>query len=298
MAAIKPKVVMTCRDYVTTMIRAARDFPTGYYAKFPYNLGYWDGKKFTWDCWNLPKSVIWGWKENRTVGYYAKNNYSGTGLGDWGGSRILDSCSVKSTDFSNVTVGAFMMSPDGGHAGTFIGDITYNGKSYNVVECTTKWDGGVIFSYVSATGGRYQYKGGARASVGWGKWGLLPWIDYSVMPIVPPGPEPTPTKDITYTVKRGDNLSKIAEKFGTTVSKLVEWNKIKNPNLIYVGQVLIVYKGSDPITKPAVEYYTVVKGDTLSKIAKKFKVKVATLVSWNKIANPNVILPGQILRVK
>lgn len=298
MATIKPKVVMTCRDYVTTMVKTARDYKTGYKNKFPYNLGYWDGEKFTFDCWNFVKALIWGWWPNETVGYYAKNNYSGTGLGDWAGSRILDSCALRSTDFTQIKVGAFMLSPDGGHAGTFIGDITYNGKAYNVVECTSAWDGGVIFSYVTTNGTRYRYKGGPKAATGWAKWGLLPWIDYSVSPVVPPSPDPSPTTDITYTVKKGDNLTKIAEKFGTTVSKLVEWNKIKNPNLIYVGQVLIVYKGSTPTPKPEIEYYTVVKGDTLSKIAQRFKTKVATLVEWNKIANPNLIFPGQILRVK
>lgn len=39
-----------------------------------------------------------------------------------------------------------------------------------------------------------------------------------------------------YTVVRGDTLSAIARKYGTTVNQLVEWNGIKNPNLIYVGQ--------------------------------------------------------------
>lgn len=42
----------------------------------------------------------------------------------------------------------------------------------------------------------------------------------------------------TYTVKAGDNLTKIAQKYGTTVDSLVSKNGIKNPNLIYVGQVL------------------------------------------------------------
>jgi murein DD-endopeptidase MepM/ murein hydrolase activator NlpD len=42
----------------------------------------------------------------------------------------------------------------------------------------------------------------------------------------------------TYTVVKGDNLTKIASRFGTTVAKLVELNKIKNANLITVGQVL------------------------------------------------------------
>jgi murein DD-endopeptidase MepM/ murein hydrolase activator NlpD len=42
----------------------------------------------------------------------------------------------------------------------------------------------------------------------------------------------------TYVIVRGDNLTKIARQFGTTVSKLVELNQIKNPNLIFAGQVL------------------------------------------------------------
>lgn len=44
----------------------------------------------------------------------------------------------------------------------------------------------------------------------------------------------------TYTVKSGDNLTKIAKKYGRTVSQLVEWNNISNPNLIKIGQVLRV----------------------------------------------------------
>jgi murein DD-endopeptidase MepM/ murein hydrolase activator NlpD len=42
----------------------------------------------------------------------------------------------------------------------------------------------------------------------------------------------------TYTVVKGDNLTKIAAKYGTTVAKLVELNGIKNANLIQIGQVL------------------------------------------------------------
>lgn len=43
-----------------------------------------------------------------------------------------------------------------------------------------------------------------------------------------------------YTVKKGDNLTKIAKKYGTTVNQLVAWNGIKNKNLIYAGQKLRV----------------------------------------------------------
>lgn len=44
----------------------------------------------------------------------------------------------------------------------------------------------------------------------------------------------------TYTVVDGDNLSTIAERYGTTVDRLVELNNIENPNLIYAGQDLII----------------------------------------------------------
>lgn len=47
-------------------------------------------------------------------------------------------------------------------------------------------------------------------------------------------------KEIYYTVKSGDNLTKIAKKYGTTVAKLVSLNGIKNPNVINVGQKLRV----------------------------------------------------------
>lgn len=49
-------------------------------------------------------------------------------------------------------------------------------------------------------------------------------------------------KAITYTVKRGDTLSAIARIFGTTVTKIVKDNGIKNPNLIYPGQTIKIYK--------------------------------------------------------
>ena len=50
----------------------------------------------------------------------------------------------------------------------------------------------------------------------------------------------------TYTVKRGDTLSAIAKKYGTTVSALAKLNNISNVNYIYVGQVLRI--SGDPVT--------------------------------------------------
>ena len=296
------EVVMTAKAAVELLIHIARDLPTKYRNRYPFNLGYWDGEAFSWDCWNLwPKSIVWGWKENRTIGYFAKQNKS-TGLGDWTGMQIMATCTEKSSNFSKLTPGEFLLSTDKGHAGAYIGEFIINSKCYNVVEATEGWNTNkVIFSYVSNTGLRYRYKGGEKARVGWIQHGKLPWIDYSVQPEPEPTPPtPTPQEDIYYTVVRGDNLTKIAAKFNTTVSQLVAWNNIKNPNLILVGQKLIVGKRSPypPQPEPEKQYYVVKRGDNLTKIAKQFGTTVAQLCEWNNIKNANLILVGQVLRVK
>ena len=47
-------------------------------------------------------------------------------------------------------------------------------------------------------------------------------------------------EQVTYKVVKGDTLTKIAKKFNTTVSNIAALNNIKNVNLIYVGQVLVI----------------------------------------------------------
>lgn len=95
----------------------------------------------------------------------------------------------------------------------------------------------------------------------------------------------------TYTVKAGDTLSVIAERFGVTVNELCKWNDISNPNEIYIGQVLKLYAPNVGTT------YTVEAGDTLSSIAERFGVSVDQLCEWNNISDPNVIYVGQVLQV-
>lgn len=296
------KQVMTAKAAVELLIHIGKDVDSEYISGFPYNLGrYNENKKFSWDCWNLwPKSLVWGWKENRVVGYYAKYDPS-TGLGDWGGTTIMSKCEEVSTDFSKLTPGEFLLSTDGDHAGAYIGEYIINGKCVNVVECTTSWkERRVCFSYVTSNGKRYHYKGGAQAPTSWGKHGLLPWIDYSVLPD-PPVPPTPPEEPIYYIVKRGDALYKIAAAYDCTIADLVKWNDIKNPNLIYVGQKLIVgWSAVTPVSdsEPQEMYYTVQRGDNLSKIAKQFGMTVSQLAAWNNIRNVNLIYSGQVLRVK
>ena len=67
-------------------------------------------------------------------------------------------------------------------------------------------------------------------------WGVAR-PQYNVAP--EPTPEPTPEPEY-YTVKKDDNLTKIAKKYNTTVDELVKLNNLDNPNLIYPGQKLRV----------------------------------------------------------
>lgn len=110
--------------------------------------------------------------------------------------------------------------------------------------------------------------------------------------------------DEYYTIKSGDSLSKIASIFGTTVSQLCSWNNIKNANLIYAGQRIIVKKTSNSNSSIGQNdnnenvYYTIKSGDTLSKIASKYGTTVSQLCSWNNIQNANKIYIGQKIIVK
>jgi LysM repeat protein len=74
-------------------------------------------------------------------------------------------------------------------------------------------------------------------------------------PTPTPGPTTAPTQPPptqTYVVQPGDNLTRIAARFGTTVQALVQANNIVNPNLIYVGQVLII-PGVGPQPTPPIQ---------------------------------------------
>lgn len=109
------------------------------------------------------------------------------------------------------------------------------------------------------------------------------------------------TESIYYTVQRGDTLSEIASRYGTTVQELVDINNIANPNLIYPGQTLRILNnsteyGSETRGTGSI-IYTVQRGNTLSQIARAYGVTVSHIVEMNNIQNPNLIYPGEKLRI-
>lgn len=120
---------------------------------------------------------------------------------------------------------------------------------------------------------------------------------------------------ITYKVKSGDTLGKIAGKYRCTVAQIKRWNNLKSTN-IRIGQNLVIYRGgqtsggssvssSSTSSKPATtasapsgaSTYTVKSGDTLSSIASRHGVSVANLKSWNGLTTNNIKV-GQKLKVK
>ena len=109
------------------------------------------------------------------------------------------------------------------------------------------------------------------------------------------------TETITYKVQRGDTLWAIARRYGTTVGEIAEINNISNPNLIYPGQELRIPTNSttegEETRGTGDIIYTVQRGDTLSKIAREYNVTVAHIVELNDITNPNLIYPGEKLRI-
>ncbi|MDY0394807.1 GH25 family lysozyme [Virgibacillus halophilus] len=116
-------------------------------------------------------------------------------------------------------------------------------------------------------------------------------------PIAKPAAKKKPAaKATTHTVKKGETLSGIAKKYGTTVNKLSNLNSIKNPNIIHPGDKL---KLTGTVKKaPAKQYHTVKSGDTVSVLAVKYGTTTAKIKSLNNLANVNKIYAGQKLRVK
>ena len=109
-----------------------------------------------------------------------------------------------------------------------------------------------------------------------------------------PAPAPKPAGR-TYTVQAGDTLSGIAAKLGVSTSAISGYRS-GNPNLIYPGEVLKI-NGGNTAPKPAGRTYTVRAGDNLSAIASRYGTTYQALAAKNGIANPNLIYPGQVLKI-
>ena len=102
------------------------------------------------------------------------------------------------------------------------------------------------------------------------------------------------TKKI-HIVKKGETLTKIGKLYNVNYKKIAEYNNVTNPNKIYIGDKLLI-----PV-ESKIETYIIKKGDTLTKIANKYKTTWQKLYNLNRNIlgnNPNKIKPGQIIIIK
>jgi len=114
--------------------------------------------------------------------------------------------------------------------------------------------------------------------------------------IIPPERPQPGSKLICVTVSYGDTLSAIARLFNTTVDEIAELNDIADPNRIFPGQRLFLRVAAS-VPYACCDQYTVKRGDTLGSIAERFGTTWRRLASINEIANPNLIYPGQVIKL-
>ncbi len=100
---------------------------------------------------------------------------------------------------------------------------------------------------------------------------------------------------VTYRVRKGDNLGSIAVKYRTSVAAIKAINNISG-TMIRVGQKLKIQVGQRYVAAKG-NYYRVRSGDSLLKIAKKFRTYVSTLKRLNGLKSDNIQV-GQLLRVR
>lgn len=142
-----------------------------------------------------------------------------------------------------------------------------------------------------------------------------PTLQPTSSPTPTPQPTPVPTQpweqaspvptaisgETTYVVQPGDNLFRIALRYGLRVEELAAYNNIVNPHLLYAGQTLRIPGGAGPSPTPVPLHgeilYTVQPGDNLFRIAMRYNLNYLYLASYNGISNPHRIYVGQVIRV-
>jgi membrane-bound lytic murein transglycosylase D len=104
-----------------------------------------------------------------------------------------------------------------------------------------------------------------------------------------------------HTIKSGESLGKIADKYNVSISELKKWNNIKG-NTIQAGKKLKIYSDKKVIAKAESKTnndgtYTVKNGDSLFSISKQFPgVSIEDIKKWNDISGDN-IQPGMKLKI-
>lgn len=114
---------------------------------------------------------------------------------------------------------------------------------------------------------------------------------------------------VTHIVKSGDTLWDISRHYGVSTRSLAKWNAMAPRDPLLPGKTLVIWLGSQAKAKassasntPVLPQdqlrkikYRVRKGDSLARIANKFKVEVKDIRTWNSLQGKKYIHPGQVL---
>ena len=137
----------------------------------------------------------------------------------------------------------------------------------------------------------------------------------SIAPPTVVNPLPTTNQTIpaasgsTYTVQKGDSLSRIARRQGVSLGALIELNGLNKSSIIRIGQTLQLPEGSSVSSSPdsinsvssvvpeGASTHTVKKGDNLTRIAAIYGSSVKQIMEWNGLADAGRIRVGQVLIV-
>ncbi len=105
--------------------------------------------------------------------------------------------------------------------------------------------------------------------------------------------EPAPSRR-THIVRRGETLSEIADRYDLSIQNLMAWNRLSNADALRPGQTLLLMADA---SSGGNTIYTVKRGDTLAKIAKKFGVTTNALASANSLSTRAALRAGQKLKI-
>lgn len=104
--------------------------------------------------------------------------------------------------------------------------------------------------------------------------------------------------EVGYTVKKGDTLGKIAQKFSVSIEELAKVNNLNPDTILSIDQQLLIPYSSDkdePKTEIKPEKHTIIKGDCLDIIAKKYNCTIDELLKLNDLKRSSVLTIGQVI---
>lgn len=167
----------------------------------------------------------------------------------------------------------------------------------------TPWNEGAydcaMRQYAGSNGRVYGYDGGVDLDKFYGD--AEAWMKYANPggEYIAPAPAAAPVADsTTYIVQKGDTLSAIAARYGTTYQSLAAINNIPDANKIYPGQEIVIDGAVAAAPAASAVYYTIKPGDTLSGIAACYETTWQWLAEINGIDTPDLIHPGTTIRVR